>query len=854
MRTTDTNGVHVPPGGSWSLISRSKPDRDVVALSVLLLALSAALLLLAPSVDAPVRSAGWVMLVAVAVGFAVAEVTVFHFQFRREAIAFSLSEVPLAVSLVFLTPSVALSVRLGVSFIVLLLYRRPAAHKLTFNISLFAVELATAYLIFFTFIWQWGDSQTVVVPAALVALVIPSIISSVLVSVVISRYEGDLVNRVVSELRLAWWLFAVNASIGGMVVALSLVTPWLIVVGLIPVGALWYVLKAFGAVDQQLRDLDAVHGFTGRVGRSLDPQEIADAAASEAARLLRCDAAAVVLFEGESEFVRSSVGPPLIRLPDGRHDPMWAPAFEANVAQLVSVESGVARPDPRGDLITSPISDETGAIGLLVFGGRTGVTGRFTDGDVARVQNLTEQLASSLRRGMLHQRIETEARHDGLTGLPNRTAFERHVIELLDDYDGSGVLFLLMLDLDRFKEVNDTLGHHAGDELLVEFARRMTARLGPDDKMARLAGDEFAIIAKRTNHEEMQALANLCLEEASRPVTLDGLEIVVTASVGVAELEEHDPDAAGPMRRADIAMYNAKTQRLGVETYRDELDRRTPQRLSMLGDLRAAIESGGLHVHYQPKLDLTTGTVIGAEALVRWTHAVRGDVPPADFVRVAEDTGLIKQLTDLMLSNGIGTLRQIHDRGFHLGLSVNLSTHDLLDTRLPDRVAGYLSMHGVDPALLTVEITESSLLSDAPRSRSTITDLNDIGVQMSIDDFGTGYSSLSYLRRLPVAELKIDQSFVANVLIDEQDEVIVRSTIDLGHNLGLQVVAEGVENNEVLEQLRAFGCDVAQGYCISRPLAARHFIAWLNTTGHPSRLQDPLNPTDWSDAPTIPRG
>ncbi|NQY58335.1 MAG: EAL domain-containing protein [Ilumatobacteraceae bacterium] len=840
--------------GSWSLVSRSRPNRDVAALSALLFLASAVLVLLAPNVVSPVRSGGWPLTVALALGFAVAQLSVFKYQFRREAIAFSLSEVPVAVSLVFLTPELAVPLRVGVAFLVLLVYRRPGPHKLAFNTSLFAVELATAYAIFYSLIWLWGDSAAAIVPAVFVALVIPSTFSSVLVSLVISRYEGGLATRIASQLHLAWWLFAVNASIGGMVVALSLVSPWLIVVGLIPVGALWGVLKAFGEVDQQLRDLDAVHGFTGRVGRSLNPQEIADAAVSEAARILRCDTAAIVLFDPGDVEVRAVVGNLDVALPSGSGEAMWAAVLQSDRAQLVGVGAGTARLSARGDYVASPILDETGPIGMLLLTGRSQAGGRFVQGDVARVQNLTEQLASSLRRGMLHQRIETEARHDGLTGLPNRTAFERYVIEVLEERDRSGVLFVLMLDLDRFKEVNDTLGHHAGDELLVEFARRMTARLGPNDKMARLAGDEFAIIARRDNYEEMQALANLCLEEASRPVILDGLEIVVTASVGVAELEEHDPDAAGPMRRADIAMYNAKSQRLGVETYRDELDRRTPARLSMLGDLRAAIESSGLHVHYQPKLDLATGTVIGAEALMRWTHPVRGEVPPTDFVRVAEDTGLIKQLTDLMLSNGIGTLRQIHDRGFHLGLSVNLSTHDLLDTRLPDRVAGYLSMHGVDPALLTVEITESSLLSDAPRSRSTITDLNDIGVRMSIDDFGTGYSSLSYLRRLPVAELKIDRSFVANVLIDEQDEVIVRSTIDLGHNLGLQVVAEGVENNEVLEQLRAFGCDVAQGYCISRPLAARHFIAWLNTTVHPSRVQDPLDPVDWpSDStPTIP--
>jgi diguanylate cyclase (GGDEF)-like protein len=447
---------------------------------------------------------------------------------------------------------------------------------------------------------------------------------------------------------------------------------------------------------------------------------------------------------------------------------------------------------------------------------------------------------------MLHQRIEREARQDTLTGLPNRTAFERELVDIAARHRGVGQLFVVMLDLDRFKEVNDTLGHQAGDELLVEVADRMRRLLGPTDVLARLAADEFAIVGHRRHREEMLELAWACVREVGRPVTLDGLEIVVTASAGLAIVDD-DFEEGAPLRFADIAMFNAKTQRLGVEVYRDEIDRRTPARLSMLGDLRAAIEDEHLHLHLQPKLDLNTGTVVGAEALVRWTHPVRGVVPPTQFVRVAEDTGLIKQLTDLMLQRGITTLSDIHERGYHLGLSVNLSTHDLLDRRLAERVQHHLAANGVDPAMLTLEITESSLLIDAPRARATINELHEVGVSLSIDDFGTGYSSLSYLRRLPVGELKIDQSFVANVLLDEQDEVIVRSTIDLGHNLGLVVVAEGVENNEVLERLRSFGCDIAQGYCISRPLSPGHFMAWLATTGHPSRRLDPLDFSRWVD-------
>jgi diguanylate cyclase (GGDEF)-like protein len=385
-----------------------------------------------------------------------------------------------------------------------------------------------------------------------------------------------------------------------------------------------------------------------------------------------------------------------------------------------------------------------------------------------------------------------------------------------------------MLDLDRFKEVNDTLGHHAGDDLLIQFSQRMSSLLTSGDVLARLAGDEFAILCSRDSHHEVVEFANSCVLEGGRPVILDDLEIVVTVSVGVAQIMPTDADAVQPMRRADIAMYNAKWQRTGVEFYRDEIDRRTPARLSMLGDLRTAIESDQLEVAYQPKLDLATGSVVGVEALVRWMHPTRGVVAPAEFVRVAEDTGLIKQLTDLVLARGIRMLRDFEDNGLSVGLAVNLSTHDLFDSRLPNRVRAHLEANSVPAERLTLEITESSLFVDAPRTRGTIDELHAVGLRMAVDDFGTGYSSLSYLRRLPVHELKIDQSFVAGMLTDQQDEVIVRSTVDLGHNLGLLVVAEGVESLAVLERLREIHCDVAQGYVISEPILADELIEWLS--------------------------
>jgi diguanylate cyclase (GGDEF)-like protein len=826
------------------------PERDTVVLAVLLTLGSVALLLTVPDLWETTRPSSWFVLPALAAGFALAEYSVFRFSFRRETLVFSLSEIPLAFALVYLAPIPALIIRTAGASATIIAVRRPAPYKIVLNIGMFAVETALAFVVFRGIVALGGNTDTVLVLAAIAVAIVMGFLSSTVVGIAISRFEGGLWQWLVGEFGVAWWLFIVNATLAGMVLGLALISPWLLLVALIPVVLLWYIIKAYGAVDQRLRDLDAVHGFTGRVGQSLDPDEIVRAAVARTADVLRTDGAAVVVFGDADRSLACVHGAIDVRLPIDPADHALSDLVETDGAMIVTgapLQALLPDGSATKEIILAPIRDESGPIGFLIVAGRPRTAQRFSSADVVRMQNLAEQLAASLRRGLLHQRIEREAREDALTGLPNRVSFERSVLEIASKRSRDDHLFVIMLDLDRFKEVNDTLGHHAGDELLRVVSQRLAALLRPDDVLARLASDEFAIVGERHDREQMLELAWSCVSDIGRPVTLDGLEIVVTASAGLAIVDDDVEDGA-PLRFADIAMFNAKTQRLGVEIYRDEIDRRTPARLSMLGDLSSAIENDELRVHLQPKLDLSSGTVVGTEALVRWTHPIRGAVPPAQFVRIAEDTGLIKQLTDFMLQRSIEHLRTIHDRGYRLGLAVNLSTHDLLDTKLSARVAQHLSSSRVDPSMLTLEITESSLLIDAPRARATINELHEVGVRLSIDDFGTGYSSLSYLRRLPVSELKIDQSFVANLLLDEQDEVIVRSTIELGHNLGLVVVAEGVENNEVLQQLQTFGCDIAQGYCISRPLPPEHFLSWLATTSLPSLKADPMDFSRWVDA------
>ena len=838
----------------------STPGVSVVArisgLTVGLAVAATAVLLALPDPLHGWHSTPWWVIPIVAVVFGVAERTVFHFEFRREAISFSLSEVPTAFALLYLAPGPAIIARVVGSLAIISFQWRSRYYKLLFNAALFAFETSIAYLVVRMTEQHWPGSRTAILLALVPAGALATIVGSVFVSIAIAVVEGNLGERLRGELRMSGWLAPMNAVVAAVVLAPTVLSLWLLCLSAVPLVAVWTLMRGYGRLEQRFRDLDALHGFVGRVGRSLDLDEIIGAAVAEIAVLLRVRRVAVVAFTAGGH--RGDEGERLPGLPTAADDPRWAALLNVHDATLLTHEQctvmGLAALAAVGDVLVSPVRDGESVVGMIAAAQREGAEDHFRPGDIVRLRTLADQMAPNLRKALLHHHIEYEARHDALTGLINRSSFERLVdaeVAAPKGLAANEIPVVMLMDLDRFKEVNDTLGHHAGDAVLENFARRISGMLREGDLLARLAGDEFALLARR-DPEGIQELAGLLVDEGRSPFTIDGLEVVVTMSIGVAPVTGEGHDASTLLRQADIAMYAAKHRHTGYEMYREEIDRRTPARLSMLGDLRNALEHADVQVFLQPKLDLASGVVIGMEALARWRHPGRGWVAPEDFVPVAEETGLIKQLTDQVLDISISQLQRLRALGHHLGLAVNLSTHDLLDELLSDRVMRHLDRHDADPALLTLEITESSLLIDAPRARTTIERLNQQGVRLSVDDFGTGYSSLSYLRHLPVSELKIDRSFVANVLFDEQDEVIVRSIIDLGHNLGMQVVAEGVETDEVLSRLRGFACDVAQGFGICRPVPLDNFVAWLNTTQHPSRRRDPLRPGHWFDDPTDP--
>ncbi|MEW2545555.1 EAL domain-containing protein [Streptomyces sp. NPDC047002] len=428
-----------------------------------------------------------------------------------------------------------------------------------------------------------------------------------------------------------------------------------------------------------------------------------------------------------------------------------------------------------------------------------------------------------------------EQLQDPLTGLPNRQwLLDRAWTALEHAGSLNARSALLLIDLDRFRSVNDTLGHLAGDRLLLQIADRLRVALPRGAEAARLGGDEFAVLLPTCDSTtSAQRVARHLVAELSSPLNLDGLTLVLEASAGVAVFPEHALDAEGLLRRADVAMYQAKRDRTGVEVYESKRDSNTPDRLGLLGDLRRALDAGDVELHYQPKVRFD-GHVAGLEALVRWTHPERGKVPPDEFIAIAESSGLMPHLTEYVLETALAQVARWRAQGLMVPVAVNVSPRDVHTPGFAGAVAARLARHGVPPGALQLEITEHVLLEDPQRAADTLAGLTGHGVKMSLDDFGTGYSSLVHLRRLPVSELKIDRSFVAKLAVDAEDGEIVRCTVDLAHSLGLVVVAEGVEDDETWEHLRDLGCDAVQGWLVAAAMPPHETTAWLLARGEGS--------------------
>jgi diguanylate cyclase (GGDEF)-like protein len=434
----------------------------------------------------------------------------------------------------------------------------------------------------------------------------------------------------------------------------------------------------------------------------------------------------------------------------------------------------------------------------------------------------------NVRLTLINKELEHLALYDGLTDLPNRSLIKDRLQQgLFTAKREKEQLTIMMIDLDRFKDINDTLGHNVGDELLTQVGTRFSKALRTTDTVGRLGGDEFAVIVPDANVKKAILVAKNLLKSLEHPFEVEHNSFDVEASIGIAVYPEHGQDILTLLKHADVAMYIAKRNKNGYFVYNSEEDDYSPSRLTLSGELRNAINTHEFQLYYQPKVDLASGRIVGVEALARWPHPVRGFVPPDEFIPILEQTGLIKSFTIWALDRALRDRSRWEDAGMNLTMAVNLSMYNLKDPQLPDQLSSLLKKWSVKRGSLIIEITESIIMSNPPHVKKIVNQLETMGVQFSIDDFGTGYSSLSLLNKLQVRELKIDRSFVMDMAVNKESAVIVQSIIDLAHNLGLRVVAEGVENDEAYKHLMELDCDVIQGHHISPPLPPEELVKLL---------------------------
>jgi diguanylate cyclase (GGDEF)-like protein len=807
----------------------------------------------------PIEAPWW----AIALAFAAAEVFVVDVQFRRQAHSFSLTEIPLILGLFLAVPSALLIGRVVGAGIALVYPRRQSPLKFSFNMARFALETCIAIIVFHNLVsrgdplgpWGWA--------AAFAATFLVDIVAAGMLQLVMSLSEKTS-PRFPDVMELGSIGTVVNTTLALLGITAMWTHPgsaWMLF--LLTAGSC-LAFKAYASVRQKGESLELLNESTRVAHRAEDVHAVAASILTQAREMFRAEMAELLLFDAEYGPERAfrtlvAADDSVESTPSVDLDPtegVWARVASEGQAILLTppIESKRLRLylEGRGieDAMVAPLFGDGGITGTMMVANRLGDVGTFDEDDLKLFETLVNHAGVTMENFRLVERLrknaaenQHQALHDALTGLPNRTLFHDRVRQALaaSERDATKAAVMLM-DLDRFKEINDTLGHHSGDLLLQEIGLRLQATIRESDTVARLGGDEFAILLPGVDvSTDVGLVAEKLIQALHRPFLIEDLALDVGASIGIATYPEHGMDANSLIQRADVAMYQSKDAHSDFEFYEPDRDEYSPVRLAMIGELRSAIDEASLSVFYQPKVRIADGAFVGVEALVRWDHPTRGFMGPDAFVPLAEHTGLIRPLTMFVIEQALLQCRVWEGEGRLVDVAVNLSARSLLDAKLPGDVARLLDKCGVDPRRLHLEITESTLMTDPVRTEAVLAKLSAMGISFAIDDFGTGYSSLSHLRRLPVAQIKIDKSFVMN-LSSESDVAIVRSIIDLGRNLDLVVVAEGVDNVGVWAQLADWGCDVAQGYLIARPMPADRMSKWLASPGARGMLPPAITP------------
>jgi len=508
-------------------------------------------------------------------------------------------------------------------------------------------------------------------------------------------------------------------------------------------------------------------------------------------------------------------------LADSQNITLWLIAFVGVFFTVVIIFS-------LDKLVFKPIESISKALKLEAIGEKSDVLSTVKTKETEELVNAFNEMSRQVH--IRQSELEYHALHDSLTSLPNRTLLLdriEHAIHIAKRE--SQELSLLILDLDDFKEVNDTLGHSAGDDLLIEIGIRISQSLRDVDTVARIGGDEFSILLPHTNKEQAIVTAQKILSSFNKTIKMKAIDVSISASIGIAIYPDHGQDVHTLLRHADIAMYVAKRNKLGFEFYKEEDDEHSLTRLAMTRDFRDAMANDMLTIDFQPIFNMANKDIVGVEALSRWIHSEYGFVSPEKFIFIAEQTGLINELTYTVLDKSIAQASKWHKQGHKLLVSVNLSVYSFKDSIFLEKVNSTLKRYKFPSGYLKLEITESAMMENPLQAIEILTELHNMGIKLSIDDFGTGYSSMAYLKRLPVDELKVDKSFIFGLDKDESNDAIVRSTIELAHNLGLTVVAEGIESEAIFSLLLDFKCDLAQGFHLSRPISAEQLEELLSS-------------------------
>jgi diguanylate cyclase (GGDEF)-like protein len=792
----------------------------------------------------------WLALTA---GFILSDHCAIHVEFGDDAHSFNLNELPFVLGLFLCDLRLLLVARLLAAVVVLAFVQRQTLVKLVFNTCLAALESVIIIAIFVSLRPLVGDG-----PAswgiAIAATSGVTIVQAITILTAVRLSGGNPEPR--QALTTAVFGFvsaAATASLGIAGVALLEVNgPAGIAIMFVIASVLFAAYRGYAIVSQRYANVTKLYGFTKSLARSPEFDSALRLTLLEACDLLRAEGAELCLRdpnEPDGAFVRARCDAGRVDIGVGDEDfhADWARhhVIECRRGIIVprSVRSGAASRYLTArefrDLAVVPLAHANAIVGTLAVYNRRGEVSTFDDDDLtvfetfanhASVSLENAELIGKLRREVAERRYQAE--HDPLTDLANRSLLAERADRALAERLDSEFVAVLLMDLNRFKDVNDTLGHQHGDALLCEVASRLVACAPSDATIARLGGDEFAMLLPHlTCVDQATAIADRIQHAIRQPIEIGDLHLAVTGSIGVAVAPADGETTPTLLQHADIAMYQSKNAAdTGVALYDTDQNQHSQRRLTLAADLRDAIDADALDIYYQPKADLATGKVVGVEALLRWQHPTYGAVPPDEFVPLAEHTGLIRPMTLLVLRRALAQLRDWNDIGLTgLHMAVNLSARSLLSVDLADDIERALRFAGTPRHALTLELTETQMITDPTRTVAVLDRLSAMGVDISVDDFGTGYSSLSYLQRLPVDELKIDRSFVLDMTTNDAKLKIVQTIIDLGRNLNLRVVAEGIEDAITWDTLARLGCDVGQGYFLSRPVPPESLTPWLAT-------------------------